>query len=108
MRKNISSKDKRMCFFLFKFSSFFALDFEGRESESEDSDNEDMPEEFTLSNAMSEIQSIEDNITSLQSLIRLIRYDQTIPPICFGVVHKWRHAYLDPTLPSSSLLFFMF
>jgi hypothetical protein len=76
MHENISYKDKMMCFFsLQSFSMLFLafLDFEGRESESEDSDNEDMPEEFTLSNAMSEIQSIEDNITSLQSLVRLIR-----------------------------------
>lgn len=91
-------------FFLFNVFIFLALDFEGRESESEDSDNEDMPEEFTLSNAMSEIQSIEDNITSLQSLVRLIRYDQSILPICFRGVHKWRHANLGPSSLSSCSL----
>ena len=49
------------------------VDFEVRESDTDDSDSEEDTDKTSLSIAMSEIQTAEDNITTLQTLVRIVR-----------------------------------
>ena len=69
----IKPKNKMVNEEKYKKRNQFISDFEDRWSESEDSDNDEDPDETSLSIAMSEIQTAEDNISTLQALVRIVR-----------------------------------